>query len=500
MPPAPSSAGWGAGWALAACIATTALAVPFRAELAEANLILLYLLAVVLVTVRFGRWPGILASVVAVLAFDVVMVPPFYSLHVAEPRYLVTLAIMLVVSLLVSHLTAVLRGQAEAAARREVRAQVLFALSRELSGALVLEQIGEISARHLGVIFHADATLLFPDAGGAMLAPPGSAASPLQPAARLIARTVFEREVTTGYDEGATASGGIYYLPLRAPMRTRGVMVLAPRAAGTRLTAEQERLLQTCAATIALAIERVHYIEVAGRATLAIESERLRNSLLSAISHDIRTPLTAIVGLSSTLASESRLPEATRLEVGRAIQDASQQMDNLVTNLLDMARLHDGAIRLNLQWQMLEEVVGSALAAMGPALNGIPVQVDLPAALPLVQYDAVLIERVLCNLLDNAAKYGLGSQIAISARDCGATVELSVQDGGPGLPPAMGAAIFDKFVRGDGESAQPGVGLGLAICKAIVDAHGGTIRAASQAGGACFTLALPAGHPPTVEQ
>lgn len=483
---------YGFAWAAAAAVLATALAFPLRSALAEANLILIYLLAVACVSVYFGRRPGILASFLAVLAFDVFLVHPYLSLAVTDPQYLLTFSIMLAVSLIISHLTANLRQQAQIARQRERHAIVLFELSRELSGALGIEQIAEIGERRLRDAFHGRALFLFPDAAGQLVANPDELAG----AVPLIARLVFERD-------SAATSAGIRYLPLRAPMRTRGVLVLFPSKSPQAPPApEQERLLQTCAAQIALAVERVHYVDVAHGAMLAVESERLRNSLLAAISHDIRTPLAAIVGMASTLASSPALAPATRGELARDIQESALRMNRQVANLLDMARLHGGAVTLNRQWQMLEEVVGSALEEQAGALAGMRVDVVLPATLPLLNLDAVLLERVLSNLLENAAKYaGGGAAVAISAQVAGDTVQVAVEDSGPGIAPGMEEQIFAMFTRGAPETARTGVGLGLAICRTVVEAHGGTISAANRAeGGARFVFSLPLGTPPGAEE
>ena len=484
---------FGFAWAVGAAVLATALAFPMRGDLAEANLILIYLLAVACVSVQFGRMPGILASILAVLAFDVFLVPPYFSLDVHDAQYLLTLAIMLAVSLIISYLTANLRRQAHIAQQRELRANTLFELSRELSGALTKEQISDIGVRHLRDTFHGRAMFLFPGADGSLAAIGDEVATR---AVLVIAKVVYEREPTAGGEEITTTSVGIRYLALRAPMRTRGVLVLFPSKSPQMPTPEQERLLQTCAAQIALAIERVHYVDVAHGATLDMESERLRNSLLSAMSHDIRTPLTTIVGLTSTLANGPALPAATSRELAQAVQEAALRMNRLVTNLLDMARLHAGRVRLNRQWQMLEEVVGSALEEV----PGMRVALALPASLPLLDFDAVLLERVLCNLLDNAAKYAPGTEVALSAQLIGDSVEVALEDRGPGIARGMEDAIFAMFARGETESERGGVGLGLAICKTIVEAHGGTIRAGNRpGGGARFAFTLPLGSPPADE-
>jgi two-component system sensor histidine kinase KdpD len=269
---------------------------------------------------------------------------------------------------------------------------------------------------------------------------------------------------------------------------------------------EQRRLLQTCASLLAISLERIHYIDVAQSSTVQIESERLRNSLLSAISHDLRTPLTSMVGLADALElTPPGLSEAQR-EVAGAMRQSAQRMSALVNNLLDMARLQAGAVQLNRAWQPLEEVVGSALAACGNLLAGRDIRVDLPDGLPLLHLDAVLIERVLVNLLENASKYTpAGSAIHIAARVRGDTVVLTLDDHGTGLPRGREERVFEKFERGQRESALPGVGLGLAICRAIVEAHGGTIEghnrlqadANGAVDGARFVITLPCGTPPS---
>jgi two-component system sensor histidine kinase KdpD len=239
---------------------------------------------------------------------------------------------------------------------------------------------------------------------------------------------------------------------------------------------------------------------VAKRIELEVASERLRSSILSALSHDVRTPLTALVGLADALSrSKPALPEQQH-ELAQAIREQSVRIDAMVDKLLDMARLSAGTVRLKKEWQPLQEVVGASLKLLGPALEGREINVDLPSDLPLVEFDAVMMERVLCNLIENAVKYTpAGSAIDISARAAGAYVEVQVCDRGHGIA-HDGPDIFDLFQRGERESAKPGVGLGLAICRAIVEAHGGTITARDRSGGGtCFVSTLPAGTPPVVE-
>lgn len=493
------AAGWGGyAGALLICFVATGLAVLLGGTLAEANLVLVFLLSVVLATIRFGRGPGIAASLTVVLAFDFFLVQPLHSLTVADPQYLVTFAIMLTVSLIVSHLMADLQRQAQIADARARRADVQFALSRDLAGALSAGHISDIAALHLASAFQGKGKILLADRNGDLDCSPladmpgiGNAAT------NMMAKAVFERQRKGSEAEAVSAAGVLHLIPLQAPMRVRGVLILVGCQCGT---VEQVRLLQAFASQIALAVERVHYVEVAGEAAMAMESERLRNSLLSAVSHDVRTPLAGIVGLSSTLANTPQLAPGTVQELARAIQDDAARMNDLVTNLLDLARLQTGGPHLNREWQLIEEVIGSALACSSRVLEGMEVALSLPADLPLVAFDAVLLERVLCNLLENAARHASeGRWIGVDASIDATELRVSVTDRGAGVPSGSEERIFAKFVHGSGMPARDGVGLGLAICRTIIEAHGGRIWVEpARQGGARFVFVLPLGTPPDI--
>jgi two-component system sensor histidine kinase KdpD len=319
-----------------------------------------------------------------------------------------------------------------------------------------------------------------------------------------IARWCVDHAEPAGIGTDTLPAAGKLYLPLRAPVRARGVLVVEPDDPGQLMIPEQRRLLETCAALIAIALERVHFVTVAQRTLVAMESERLRNSVLSALSHDLRTPLTSLVGLSETLAQELVREPHVRDGGAKAlaIRDQARRTARLVDNLLQMARLEAGRVNVRRDWQSIEELAGSALADLESLLAGRAIDIDLPHDLPLVACDAALIERVLFNLLENAAKYTApGTAIRIAARRVNEFVEVAVEDRGPGLPAGLEQAIFDKFTRGDRESSVPGVGLGLAICRAIVEAHGGAIHAENRDdGGARFVFTLPAGESPAPPQ
>lgn len=485
-------------WATAACLLTALLAMPLRDVLERSNIVMLFLLAVVGVALTLGRGPAVLAAFLGVALFDFLFVPPFHDFAVSDVEYLVTFGVMLVVALVVGQLTAGLKQQAEAATLREHRVRSLYDMARDLSAALLNAQVAEIGARFLTGEFGARSALLVADEHDRLQAIEGGTA----PVDTAVAQWAFERGEEAGRGTNTLPASACLVLPLKAPMRVRGVLVVEPPANSRPWGVEQRRLLQTGASLLAISLERIHYIEVAQSSTVQIESERLRNSLLSAISHDLRTPLASLVGLADALElTPPTLSDAQR-EVAGAMRQSATRMNALVNNLLDMARLQAGAVQLHRAWQPLEEVVGSALAACGAMLHGREILVDLPDGLPLLHLDTVLFERVLVNLLENAVKYTpQGSAIHLSARERSDTVVILLDDHGPGLPKGHESRVFEKFERGQRESALPGVGLGLAICRAIVQAHGGTIEghnreAAGAVSGARFVITLPRGTPP----
>ena len=504
MPAAPAAAGlsgdisWrGYAVAVAACALTAVLATPLLGLLELTNIVMIFLLAVVGVGWFYGRGPAVLAAFLGVGLFDFFFVTPRFSFAVSDVQYLVTFGVMLVVALCIGQLTAGLKVQAEAATQRERRMRGLYVMSRDLSAALLPQQVAEIGARFLAAEFRAKASLLATDAQDRLQALPGGSAA----VDEAVAQWAFDRGEAAGFGTDTLAASACLVLPLKAPMRVRGVLVVEP-VDRRILGPDQRRLLDTCASLLAISLERIHYIDVAQASTVQIESERLRNSLLSAISHDLRTPLAALVGLADTLAITQPALSPLHAEVAVSIRQSALRMNAMVANLLDMARLEAGAVPMRQEWQPLEEVVGSALAACDLARQGRPVQVLLADDLPLLHLDAVLFERVLVNLLENALKYTpphSALRLSASATPSGVTIHLD--DFGAGLPSGREDALFTKFERGSRESATPGVGLGLAIARAIVQAHGGTIEAHNRDGaqgveGARFTIELPRGQPP----
>ena len=490
----------GYAWSVGICCAVTLAVAPLTPMLDGANIVMVFLLSVVGVAVRFGRGPAVLASLLTVGMFDFFYVPPRFSFSVTDVQYLLTFAVMLVVALVIGQLTAGLKFQARVARSREERVRAMYAMSRDLSGALMPEQIAEIGARFMKSEFGAPAALMVPDLEDRLHGPVHSEGQPDGMDVG-VAQWAFDHDEAAGYGTNTLAAAPVLYVPLKAPMRMRGVLAIATTNPDRLAGPEQRRLLDTCASLLAISLERVHYVDVAQTVTVQMESERLRNSLLAAISHDLRTPLSALVGMAESMTMLKLPSNSPELETAHRIKDAAMRMNSLVSNMLDMARLQSGPVQLNREWQPLEEVIGTALKAMSSVLEHRPVKVALADDLPLVEIDAVLFERVLCNLLENAAKYTEpGSPVDIRAQAVGDQVVIMVEDTGPGLPKGKESVIFDMFERGRKESATPGVGLGLAICRAIVEAHGGRIRGETKVqGGARFTIELPRGEPPSLE-
>jgi two-component system sensor histidine kinase KdpD len=469
------------------------------------NLVMVYLLGVMLLATRAGRGPSMLASALSVAAFDFFFVPPEFTFAVTDIRYVVTFLVMLLVGVVISTLAANLRTQARVAGYREKRAASLYAISRALAAANSEGEIVRAAAANIGAEFGAQCAILFPGRAGRIVYPRGESQSYSLHGADLgVAQWVFDHGRLAGRGTDTLPGGDAVYFPIQGASGPLGVLALLPSSLRRVFLPEQQRLLETFLSQTALALERVRLAAAAQNAQIKVETESLRNSLLAAISHDLRTPLASIVGAASSLAEEpERLSEAARRELARTIYDEGQRMATLANNILDMARLDAGAVTLKREWVPLEEIVGGVLTRLRPRLEGRPVRTALPDDAPLVKLDAVLIEQVLVNIVENALKYTpAGTAIEISAEFAPSSVTVTVADEGPGIPPGLEDKLFDKFYRASPERAQSGVGLGLTICRAIVEAHGGTIRAENRVPrGAAFSFTLPRDEtPPGIEE
>jgi two-component system sensor histidine kinase KdpD len=502
-------------------IATVAALAMFR-RFDLANLVMVYLLGIVFVAYRFGRGPATFASALSVAAFDFCFVPPYFRLTVADATHVVTFAIMLLVGLVVSGLTERVRQQAAAARQRAQRTGVLYALTRELAGSVDLAQLADVAVRHIVAVFDGNAVVLLGDgANGLTAIPVASAALEIDEPERRAATWALSHGEAAGLETATLPGARALYLPLRSASRTLGLLGIRPADPERLRDPEQRQMLEALCQPVAMALERVVLAGEAEAAHRRAEREEVLSSLLSSVSHDLRTPLAAMTGAASTLLEHETTADVRR-DLLQTIFEEADRMNRLVGNLLDMTRLETGGLRLHKEWTPLEELIGAALNRLDALLRGRDVRVRLPADLPLLPVDNPLIVQAFVNLLENAAKYTpTGGPIEIDARAVpradaagqglstdpegastlhAGSVEVAVSDRGPGLPSGTEERIFDKFFRARSEGSPPGTGLGLAIVRGIVKAHGGSIVAENRpGGGTVFRMVLPLdGLPPVV--
>jgi two-component system sensor histidine kinase KdpD len=489
-------------WALVGVAAATAIAWITTPVLNEPNVVMIYLLAIALIAWRLGRGPSVLASVASTLAYNFFFVRPLFTLNIADGQYLITFAVLTVVGLLIGTLINSVRLQARVAGHRERRTALLYAMTRELAATRGTSNMARAAVRHIGEVFDSQVIVLLPDVRGRLgyPLPPDNLPEPasFRGADLSVAQWVQDHGQPAGLGTDTLPGSPARYLPLSASeekLGQLGVLGVLPVNPRRILLPEAAHLLDTFAAQLALALERASLAESAQSAAVAAEAESVRNSLLAAVSHDMRTPLAVISGAAGSLAEgAARLGPEDRRELAQTIVEEATQMTQLVSNVLDMTRLESGAAATRSEWVSLEEVVGAALHRLRGPLAAHRVSTHLEDAPALIYADPVLIEQLLFNLLDNAAKYTPpGTQVSIRARRAPGEVEVLVADDGPGFGPDIDPnSLFEKFQRGKVEGAIGGVGLGLAICRAIARAHGGEIRAERiPAGGALFVVSLP---------
>ncbi|MBK7292271.1 MAG: sensor histidine kinase KdpD [Holophagaceae bacterium] len=487
--------------ALTVVLASTLASLIFRkTELAD--IVMVYLLGILIVATRFGRGPSLLASVLSVAALNFLFVPPYYTFAVTDFRHVGTFAVMLLMGVVIGNLTERIRAQARLARGREQRTHALYRLGQELarssgSAALVASALQNVATQ-----FQSQGVLLRPDEHGRLQAPAHPLAFPLNDQELGVAQWVFDHAEPAGLGTLTLPGARATYLPLKGAAGAIGVLGLLPEGAPRWAEPDQRQLLEAFATQTALALERALLAEQGAVDKRRADEERLRNALLSSVSHDLRTPLGVITGAVSTALETPDLPEPARRELLQSAQDEAQRLHRLVSNLLDITRLESGALDLHTEWMPLEEVVGAALNRRELASEAHRVRVALPEDLPLVAMDGVLMEQLLLNLLDNALKYSPPeSPVDIKAWAAGKSLTLSIADQGPGIPAGEEERIFEKLARGQAASNRPGAGLGLAICKGIVTAHLGRIQAVNHPqGGAQFLVTLPLGTPPVMPE
>jgi two-component system sensor histidine kinase KdpD len=480
---------------------TTALATMVRALYPVPDLEMLYLLAVMVSATFLGSGPSIFAAALSVAAYDFFFVPPYYTFSVDNAPYVLTFGMMFVVGYSLSVLTTRLRRQEQDAVAREERAASLYALSRSLGSLLDPNEAAPIVARHAADAFEASgaAVVMLDEAGSLRVIGAHPAGVTLGASEFGVAKWVLEHRRLAGLGTDTLPGSRVVCAPLAVGAEPLGALALIPKQVSS-LNADQRGFLEAFSRQASFAFERARLSRRAHDAALRARTEELRNALLSAVSHDLRTPLAAITGAATSLRDDSALTAANRSDLLESICEEAERLERLVANLLDMTRLEAGGVSPKREWVPLDEIVGAALTRLESKLKDRAVSTTIHENVPLLSVDPVLMQQLFVNLLENAAKYThSGSPLEILAQVVDGEALIEVRDHGPGLGDGT-ERIFEKFFRGT-HAGVAGVGLGLAICRGIVEAHGGTLTADNRAdGGAVFRIRLPlAAEVPTPE-
>jgi two-component system sensor histidine kinase KdpD len=460
------------------------------------NVDLVFLTAIVAVAVRFGLFPSLFASALASLCYNFFFLPPIYTFTIADPTNIAAFVFFIIMATLVSNVAARVRVQAVTAMARARTTDALYAFSRKLAGVGTLDDVLWATTYQIALMLKVRVVILLPERGTVVVKAGYPPEDTLGDADVAAATWAWENDRTAGRGSDTLPGAKRLFLPMRTGRGAIGMIGIDSDKPGPLLTPDERRLLDALIDQGALAIERVHLVEDMDRVKRTVETDRLRSALLTSISHDLKTPLAAILGAAGTLRDLSdALTADQKSELLGTMIEESERLNRFIANLLDMTRLESGALTLNTAPYDLGEIVGSALRRAGKILAHHRVQLDVAADLPMLDVDAVLLEQALFNILDNAAKFAPeGSTIRIHGRRGGDFVELRILDEGEGIPPADLSLIFDKFHRATkGDRVRPGTGLGLAIARGFVEAMHGTVQAANRndRSGAVFTIRLP---------
>lgn len=482
-----------AGIAVAGCLA--GLLQFLKVADTEANTVMIFLAAVAWVAFRYGRQPAIAASGMAVLLFDYFFVPPLYTFAAADAQYVVTFSVMLVIGLIISTLASRLRAQVESTGQRERRTLALYELGKQLSSLYGQVFLCHAAAERLSEIFEGEVAIYLRDAAGSVeLVSDSETFIAGHSVSLAVAQWVIDHGQTAGAGTDTLPNAAALFIPLMRSHCTLGTIAVRTAEMGRLLEPNSRRLLDACANQLTLALERDQMAVDAAEARIQAESEQVRSSLLSSVSHDLKTPLAVIAGASSSLLRDSKFDETTRSQLLETISEEASRLNRLLENLLQMSRFEAGAANPSRQWHVLEELIGSALHRTQGELKQHKITIQLPSNLPLIFADGLLLEQVFVNLLENVARHTPAeTQVAIHTAVDGTDLRIALSDDGPGFPAGMKERIFEKFFRAstiadDGR----GSGLGLAICRAILKAHGGQITAHRRpGGGAEFVIRFP---------
>jgi len=473
--------------------AATVLCELLRPFLEATNMVMFYLLAVVIASVRLGRKPAIASAFMGVLAFDFFFVPPRMTFVVADTQYLMTFLGLFVVGVVISTLVARARERAEVMRDREVQTASLYYLSRDLAASANIDAVLKAVLRNVEEALNAQVVIMLPE-GERLDILATSDGLTLDMKEQAVADWAFRNSHPAGRATDTLVSADLIYLPLQTPSSVLGVMGVKLENQHAYHSRENRRLLDAFATQAAMAMERIRFSRQAEHAQILQARENLERALLNSISHDLRTPLVSVTGVLYSLKEEgTHLSDRARRELLDSACSEAERLNRFVGNLLDMTRIEAGAIRLNVELCDIQDLVGCALAVVEQRIGSRPVEIQLPDDLPLVFMDLVLMTQVLVNILDNAHKYAPAeSTIEVSATTDNDWLSLEVADRGTGVPEHDLKRVFDKFYRIPIPEGADGTGLGLSICKGIVEAHGGRISAENRTGGGLrIVIALP---------
>ncbi|HLH06595.1 MAG TPA: ATP-binding protein [Terriglobales bacterium] len=457
------------------------------------NLAVLYMLAVVFTALRWGRWAAVLSAISGALLFDYFFVPPYRSFSLSDVWYLITLIGLLSVGLLVSMLTLAAREEAAAARAREVQTAALYSLTKSLAAENDLDQILRVIGQHMFETFQTPIMMWMPGDGGLAIRYCNEEFAPNE-VTRVAAEWVFESGQVAGYGTARFSDSRVYCLPLKTWRAVEGVLGVRVDNAKEWLAPQLRPLLETFANQAALAITRAVLAKEAQRIEVIQEADKLQKALLNSISHNLRTPLSSVTGaLNSVLEDGTLLDVSTQRELLKTAQEEARRLNQLLQNLLDMTRLEGGILHLKTELHDIQDAVGAALEQLATVAQQRPITISIPPNLPLVRMDFVPIVQVLVNLLDNALKYSpVDAPIEVGAALDANQVQIRVADSGKGIPEQYLQRVFEKFFRGAPAEAPGGAGLGLSICKGLVEAHHGRIWAQRrEQGGTEVIFSLP---------
>ncbi|MCK9363707.1 MAG: sensor histidine kinase KdpD [Syntrophales bacterium] len=488
-------------WSLGTVTLSTILGSLISPYFDRTDIAMIYLLGIVITSTRTGRWPALAATLLSVAAFDFFFAPPYFTFAVNDIRFVVTFAVMFVVANVITRLTLQIREQAEASRKRERNTAALYALSRKLAQERKKEQIFNVATKHISEVFHSQIVILVLDKKGELAASETRVGTfSIDRKELSVARWAFDNRHSAGLGTDTLPGAKALYLPMVASSGVVGVVGVLPENAERGFDPEDIHFLESFVNQTAMAMERIMLAKEVQEEHLKAEAQNVKNTFLSSISHDLRSPLAVVAGAASTLLEkDASLDRPARLELLHTIYEETDRLERIIRNVLNLTRLDSGTITVHKEWQPLEEIIGVVLNRFADRFRERSLELKIPPDLPLIPFDTLLMEQVLSNLMENALRHTpTGTPVEITVTPQKSAVMIEIADRGPGIPAHEGEAIFKKFTRG--ANTQMGAGIGLSICRVIIEAHGGRIWVENRTGGgAAFKFVIPVeGTPPSM--